>query len=40
MWKQKLFKALITIVFAVLTAILLTTKACWPPGRYPSGQLS
>ena len=28
MWKRKLLKALLTVIFAVMTAILLTTKAC------------
>ena len=28
MWKRKLLKALLTAIFAVITAILLTTKAC------------
>jgi len=29
MWKRKLLKALLTVIFTVMTAILLTTKACW-----------
>ena len=28
MWKRKLLKALLTVIFTVITAILLTTKAC------------
>jgi len=28
MWKRKLLKTVLTVIFAVLAAILLTTKAC------------
>lgn len=28
MWKRKLLKAVLTVIFAVLTVVLLTTKAC------------
>jgi hypothetical protein len=28
MWKRKLLKAVLTVVFTALAAILLTTKAC------------
>ncbi len=28
MWKEKLFKAVLTVIFAVVTALLLTIDAC------------
>lgn len=28
MWKRKLLKAVLTVIFTVLAALLLTTKAC------------
>ena len=28
MWKEKLFKAVLTVIFAVVTALLLTIEAC------------
>ena len=28
MWKEKLFKAVLTVIFAVVMAMLLTIEAC------------
>jgi len=38
MRKKAVIQALRILLLAVLAMILLTAKACWPPGCSPDGQ--